>query len=342
MRCSRLLIALLIATAFALPRASVPTASAQILHGNGIELYRSEGFGYLFWWDPASWALDERSAEPGFDHVRMSKDQTFVDFFGYAQPGITPRQCVEDVLARLVDNPSIVDVAPLAPGSVTPHIFDINDLASTELVITVDGSEGIFKLATAEICLTLVPGESVLHVSLNISAAGWNIAESFDTEDLLWTLTLPHTAWALIPNDDGSVGTPLGRHNPINATRLFDSAGEEIALLSPQWPCSSDSMVIAAENSGSANFVLDPLAVLFQNNAGQVARGAAATWLYPTMSIDHAAVLHLGEVAILSLVSPFPAEGVNAYYVVEDNVAVPLAFECVSPAGAAPVLIDTE
>lgn len=138
MRCSRLLIALLIATAFTLPRASMPTATAQILHGNGIELYRSEGFGYFLWWDPASWSLDEQSAEPGFHHVRMSKDATFVDFFGYAQPGITPRQCVEDVLARLADNPSIVDVAPLAPGSVTPHIFDIDDLASTELAFTVD------------------------------------------------------------------------------------------------------------------------------------------------------------------------------------------------------------
>src|SRR5918995_6939302 len=78
-----------------------------------VEVYRSPEFGYLLWWNPAEWTIQEQETEAGSDWLRLESDTTAVVVWGYVEPGATAESCLADRLGAPQADPDLVRFEPL-------------------------------------------------------------------------------------------------------------------------------------------------------------------------------------------------------------------------------------
>lgn len=305
----------------------VPSALPSIAAQQGsIEIYQAEQFDYFFFYDAARWQIADESSEEGSEFVRFSDGESYVDYRAYQSAVTDEESCLNDILDSLYESPSILEIVALTQDGGAPEIVNYGSGAQTELVVTVDGADGRFKLATRENCQELEPGQSVLYTSVNVPAALWNDKQWFETP---WII-------GFLPTDfSRDEGAPVA---------IPDFTGEVIGTLDAAFRCHWDEFYVVARNiGGGANFVVSADAFAAAHADGDVAPASLTAWLYPEMPADRSLALSPGEIGLFELqVDGNPFE---LYYLTPDGEPVYLGTRtrCPSPAAVnAPVLIDLE
>lgn len=303
--------------------AGQPWTPNEAVAQSSIGLYRSEQFGWFFFYDAATWSVEEQSSAPGVDYVRLSDGDAVVAYRTMAAPTTTAESCLETVLATLAADPSIVGLDNLTEeGGPATVLYADDDFAVAQLVVTVDGPAGRFKFAALERCERIDDAETLLHESITVPATSYNAGR---------TLESPSLVSSLDRDDLAESGLPI----PI-----VDETGATRGTLSAFLRCVDRVFYVVAENAaGGSDFVVDPSAFLAVS--GETVEAVAAGDAYPTVPGGEALVIRPGDVGLLQLSverSPFAL-----YY-------APAAWgptylggggPCY-PARAAPVLIDME
>lgn len=335
-----LLATLLGAPAFARPAVAQPERIP------APEVYRSEEFGHLFWWDPAEWEIVDQAVEPGSDWVRLSRGDTFVDVWAVDRPGMTAEDCVAARIAQLEADPAVARLDNLdRPGE--PYApAGYGDQFLVNLIVVFDDGKDRLTTAMAINCSALVPGERLLVTTEMILAEAYNERGSFETAALTSTLTRPATIWTFQPG--AIIADRLaGPFNPP-AQRVIGPDGETAGVLFAHADCGdfmfgSPGIVVAAEGMGVANFVVDPSAFIARDPVtGATFPPRSARWLWPDLPAA-AAALGASEVAVLEL--DFPVALFDLYYDHGDGLPLRLAGKSACGGGggrANPIVIDME
>jgi hypothetical protein len=345
---ARLIVALILTAFTALPWLAVAQSTPPL------EAYHSSEFGYLFWWDPALWTVQEQVAEPGSDWVQLAHGDTVVDVWGYAEPGATAHSCVTTALGEITNDADLVRYEALTSPGTQPGITLVpNGLSAfTQLVLAFDVPEGRETYAVDLECHAIVSGQRVLYTAVWTPAETFNAQNGKFAKEPLFTLTLPRVAYDFVPGEgvlpnDGPWVSGGGRLTPA-----FTSDGGELALFTlHDYTCSITrerghySVILAVENTSFGNMVVTPSNFVAGEN--QFATAPSFTsWLLPPIDNSQSAVLHDGEVALLELNFDFGDSAPGqppVYYVDSSGGFVDLGRLGGCGAGtAAPVLIDLE
>jgi hypothetical protein len=266
-----------------------------------VELRRSEEFGYLFWWDPAEWAVEVEDTEAGSDWIRLGNDTAFVDIWGLAAPGMTAGDCVGEHLRAIESDSAVVRFESLWQPGAAPEVTVSPDglSAAAAFVLAIDTDDGRVTIAANESCVALEPGETLLSTSEWVQAEAFNAHGGRFGAAPLGTVTLPPSALRFAPGDAMAVG-PTGFG--VNV-RILDDAGEELGILtshSPNCFYLNRLPTVVIENTGVAALEIAPDAFV------AIADGiehppTTARWLWPSIAGDQSVVLEPGDIAILQL-----------------------------------------
>ena len=139
-------------------------------------LYQSELFDYFFFYDPRVWEIAGEQSSGKAEWVRFVDDDVVADYVAAEMPGVTAKECVQQRLIDLENDPSIVEIEGLSAEGVIHDVWENLDKSSahTTLVLTVESGNDRFKLAASEECTEIVPGESLLDVSIFVPAETFN------------------------------------------------------------------------------------------------------------------------------------------------------------------------
>jgi hypothetical protein len=294
---------------------------------DAIELYRAEQFDYYFFYEASGWQIDDQSSEDGSEFARFSNGEIYVDYWALDAPDTSPEACLDEILTFLNDDPAILEIEALSEEGGPPQITNNGTEAVTELVVTVEGEDGRFKLATRESCQALEPGQSVLYTSVNVPAAVWNETQWFDDPWLV----------GYLPSDEITGGNaPV----PVPA-----SSGDIRGTLDARLRCGeSPFFVIARSYGGGGNFVIDPASFAMVSDTGESIQATLEEWVYPDIPMDSSLVLGLDEIGLFRLSVPggpndlyyFPPDSSPVYLGTRDPVCTAAA------AFNAPILIDLD
>jgi hypothetical protein len=342
-RSMRIAAAMIVVIVMASVAAYGPRAGNIVLAQNAIELYRSEQVGWYFFYDAATWAIEEESAEPGSEFVRFSDGEVYVDYLTLDAPGTTPEQCVEEVLAVLSDDPTIIDVEALSdePGPPTISVDITRDeplFANTALVVTVDGDDGPFKLATLETCASVGDGQTLVYRSINVPAVAYNEGRQFVKGESPEIVSSVEFAGVLELGFVPVVPEPV---------LIEDVSGAVPGSLAGILECQalSGPLYIVAEGLRESDFVVNLDAFVAYDPELDETVSAPGRWLAPDPQQADVAALGRGDLGLFQLTVPeeFPyAFDVN--YMAQEDQPVYLGSTslCAGTSAGAPVLIDIE
>jgi hypothetical protein len=311
------------------PLATPPIARAQ----EPVALYRSEVFDYFFFYDAAIWEIEEQASESGFEAVRFFDGEVFVDYRAFDAPGMTARDCLDQVLDGLANDPSVLEVEPLIPDY---QNFDYGIFASMKLVLTIDGDQGRFKLATDEQCEELDPGQTLLYRSINVPAEAYNEGRRFDRPWIAGYRPSDEFPAKEGPNADHYAGTPVSVLNAGGAVLGTFTAG---VFCAP-----SEVDVVVRGLASTAGFTVDPSAFTFTYYTGETVAPASASWLYPDVPPTSSLDLRDGDVGLLRLETQGTPDAYDLYYSPADEESVDLggSIRACGAGGGLPALIDLE
>jgi hypothetical protein len=257
-----------------------------------LEVYWSDQFDDLFFYDPAVWAVEEAWSDQESDYVVLSSGETYVYFLAMAAPDITPQSCLEDFLAEFAADPEIVAIAPLTGEGDEPVIEPVIELedggAVTRLLLTIDEAGDRYQLATEERCLQLVPGESVLYISNNVPAEVYNELGGVDPFGNVPALVLSGPDLIALPGQTavGRVGVPA-------------PDGTIIGTLEAHVHCVADGppqlLVIADAVTATEPFTVDPDAFVLTTDTGKEQPAIFGDWLYAESAGEPVPLDHPGR-----------------------------------------------
>jgi hypothetical protein len=304
----------------------VPLRAGTALAQDGVELYQSDAFDYFFFYDATIWELVDQASELETDYVLFSDGDIWVSYLALDAPGVSAGECLEGLLASFADDPSIESVEALTHEGGPPDIRDVGSVASVELVVTAEGSDGRFKLATYERCEELTPGVSLLYTSVNVPAASHNAGRRFETPWLQGYL--PRDEW-----DDERAPVPV-----------LTGSGEHSGSLQTTISCRDRPVeVVARSFGGGGNFVIDPAGFVVVYDSGE-SLYVPVEWLAPELPATSVLVLEPGEFALLTL--EIPDTDYEILYAPPDGPPVVIGERrgvCSAPAAVAnPVAIDMD
>jgi hypothetical protein len=313
---------------------------------SNVQLYRSEQFGWFMFYDASVWQIEETSSEPGFDFVSFSDEEVLVEYYAFDAPGMTPGECVEAILNELYQNPAILEIQALSDEDEPPTVRDESLvqgnadvgtellIASTKLIVTVDGDSGPFKLVTGEECSPLDGESTLLYRSFKVPAPAWNAGRGFDEPVILLHMSA---------ND-------LRENEP--PARILDENGSLYGLLDLVYPCtvfgplsslSHREYYVLARNVGAGgNFVIPPSAfVAIDQSTGEPGPFTFRGYVYPSMPAEISMALPLGEAGLLAFDVDPPSD---LYFVsrLGEAVFVGSIGICGAGPGAAPIIVDME
>lgn len=245
----------------------VPLANRHAEADHAVELYRSEQFDYFFFYDATTWEMVEQESEPGSDYVRFSDGDIWASYWAFDASGLTPEECLGGILDNFNDDPSILAYEELVGLNDPISTVHGGVTAEIALIVTVDGADGAFKLATYEACEEVVPGQTLLYTSVNVPATSFNEGRRFDQPWIEGYLPA-HAAF------DGSA--------PI---RIFDSFGNAVGTIKAYANCPGppNQMYGTARNFGDSVILeLDPNGFFVSPSSGDVDL-ARVEWLHPAM-----------------------------------------------------------
>lgn len=343
---SRLPVVVLLLLAAVAPLVAEGAARAQDGAGEPA-FYRSAEFGYLFWWDPAVWAVVEGRTEPGTDWVRLASEDATVDVIGLARPGIGHAACIEALLNDRRREPGVTAVEGLdRDGRETgvggpPQVYGDEWFSSVDLVSTVEGPGGRTKIASANRCFDLVRGESVVFTAEIIGAEAFNAGGGFVADPVLDTLTLPAAAFPFAPGAEDSDRS----HYLGGFVRRAVAGATPVALFTTHNECGSSEAIVVVENLGADVLVGDARSFLAASDESETAPREFA-WLAPATG-EPFVTLAPGEAAVLALSWPFPPDTFADLLWVSPGLAPPLRLTTFMPCpelapGGFPVVIDME
>nr|MBA3337355.1 hypothetical protein [Chloroflexia bacterium] len=161
--------------------------------------YTSPTHSYTIAWDLAIWNVSDVTSQDGFDQLVLSNGPSSVYIEGYADGAGDPTACLTENIATLRAVEGVTDYKlredavgrPLAGGDST-RAFATYDLA----YLSPSGERAGFVNFVE--CRTLVPGESVVVITLFVAAEEYE-SELPVVEELLTALTLPGAQPAATP-----------------------------------------------------------------------------------------------------------------------------------------------
>jgi hypothetical protein len=316
--------------------ALLPTAAAQ---GAPTAVYRSPEFGYLFWWDTSEWTVQGQEAAPGSDWVQLANADTQVAIWAYAAPGIGADACLQDRLDRLQTDPALVRFEALAEPGATAAMNEWSDAdrASVAMVLGFATDNGRLTVVAQEECIAVPAGGFMLFTSLWRDAAAYNVDNALDGGPLR-TLTMPRSVWTFVPGEFMPQGPLL-----LPPEQVFSIGGSEAGILTTHtfYDCNTHAgtIVVVAEGTDIANFVVDPDAFAVTNDQG-VLPPTSVRWIEPPIPSDNSVALGDGQTALLELAY---ADGGQITY--RDPLGNPIIIGGLGGCGGgggAPVLIDLE
>ena len=335
----RRLTAIVAILAVLVPAALIPPAANGVVAQQAVELYQSEQFDWYFFFDASTWSIEDQASAPGSEQLRLSDGEVFMNYWAFAAPDLTTPECLRQVLIDLAADSSILEMQALTEEGGPPQIREVNvadrqiDVAIADLVVTVDGPDGQFKLATREECHRSATTGFLLYRSTNVPAALYNELGGFylwpEIASSYWIEEMPD--WrAPVPVSDGS-GTVAG-------------------TLAAYFYCNETFQVVARNTGGESTFVVEPdrfvaayLADPYVGElAGQSIRPELQEWMYPAIPDDSSLVLRPGEVGLFLLT--VPAIEFDLYYQTESGSFTLIGWNyggC-GAGGAAPVVIDID
>ena len=321
--------------------AILPTAAAQ---GTPTVVYRSPEFGYLFWWDSSGWSVQQQQTDAGSDWVQLASADSVVDIWAYAAPDVGAAACLQERLDRLQSDPALVRFAALRNPAAPPVMEDWSDAekASIEIVLGFDTADGPAVFVAREECAAVPAAGFMLFTSVWRDAAAFNVDNALDGGPVR-TLTMPRTAWTFVPSE--FVPDTFVAEGPlfIAPQQILDVDGEELGILTTHtfFDCSThdSTVVIVAEATGSATFVVDPDAFVVESDGGEVPP-TSVLWLEPAIPPDNAVALGYGETALLEFAY---SDGGKIVYDAHLGEAVTVGgLGGCGGGGAAPIVIDLE
>jgi hypothetical protein len=329
-----------ITTAVILALAALPVLASAQTTISDVEVYRSDEFGYLFWWDSATWSIEE-DREAGSDWVRLSNETTVVDISGFVSPDVSAESCLIDRLDAITSQPDLVRFESLwSPGN--PPSIRANDddsSAALEMILAFETAEGRVTIAAQETCDVLVPGESLLHTSEWILAEAYNAQGGYFGATPLWTITRSRSTTPDAPGAYESFGSTSTANIPGSHGAVVGVVTLHVTIcdMAPRPP------VVVVENTGATDLAIAPdafVAVIGDSEESLVSR----QWLWPAHASDQAVVVQPNEFAILQLeISERARSGEIVYRnPIGAQVYVGPASGCRGAGGAGPVLIDME
>ncbi|MDQ3043857.1 MAG: hypothetical protein M3R06_01720, partial [Chloroflexota bacterium] len=161
--------------------------------------YTSPTYGFTLTWNQAIWGVSDVVSQDGFDQLLLTNGPSSVYIEGYADGAGDPTACLTENITALREVEGVSDYTlredsagrPLAGGDST-RAFATYDLT---YINPAGGRVGFVNFVE---CRALVPGESVVVVTLFVSAEDYE-SELPLVEDILAALTLP---------DDRAAATP--------------------------------------------------------------------------------------------------------------------------------------
>jgi hypothetical protein len=321
----RLVAALIVAMMGLLAVGSRPPARHLAVAQESVALYRSEVFDYFFFYDAAIWEIEEQASEPGSDFVRLTDGEVFVDYWAFDAPGMTAGECINTVVDALASEPSVIAVESLVNQGSPPHPQAFGALGSVQLVVTIEGADGRFKLATDERCEEIIPGQAFLYTSINVPAEVFNQTQSLD-----------RTPWikGFLPRDEQQEQTA-----PIP---VLDASGSVRGTLAANPNCAEGSLLGIAR-AVDGDFVIDPLGFAAAYETGETVSVTFDAWLFPSAGVDQQRVLTEGDVGLFQL--EVGGHFFDLYYTPPSGAPVLLGQEggpCAGGGGGSPILIDLE
>jgi hypothetical protein len=304
-----------------------------------IELYRSDGFGYFFFYDASRWQTVDRSSGGGSDSVRFSDGATIVNYTATYDPDTTLARCVEGHLAWLTSNPGVLAVEALSAEGGPPQVHEGGSSTFAQIVVTGTGEDGQFKVAISEDCKWLEPEQTILHTQVFVPAAIFNENPRFEEP---WLVGIRSgIIWAY--RSDGML-IPSGAQVPF--ATASGATGAIAANL-----CFPRGLSVVVQNLGDVDLLVDASKFLVRENATQ--EGAqlepvmSLGWSYPhRLPADESKLtLGAGDIGLLELDLPDPNGSFELYYAPADAQPVYVGTNvqpCGGGAAGAPVLIDLD
>jgi hypothetical protein len=300
-----------------------------------IDLYHAERFDWYFFYDADQWQIEEQTWEPGSDDVRFSNGDTVVYYSTFDAAGMTPEDCVGNVLTSLNNDPSVVDVTALSDEPGPPEIIGGQPSAYTPLVVTVDAGDGPFKLAAVETCASFDDGRTLVFRSINVPAASYNEhPRQFDSPEIVSSVDFGDLGEVRVVPTPEPVGTDNGGGTGSLAVRL---------------ECESPGPYYVIAQGLSGHIVIQPdNFVAHVVDSGQI-EAVSIEWLYPANPSSAELSLRPGELALFQLVvAPRDQSGVQDFdlqYVASGAKPVSLGTSsgpCPGAGGGLPNTIDIE
>ncbi len=333
------------ALALAVALACLPWARARPAAADPtVEMYRSERFGHLFFFDASVWEIVSQESDDDTDIVVLSDGDVFAVVYAIALPDTTPRECVQFILDDVWgDNDSVVDISALRVEG-PPTITSTESWAFTDMLVTLEGEDGRSANAVEEHCWELVPGESLIYTSIVVPAAAWNAGRTFEQivdADGTGSSVTPWLAFYK-PGDEAIPGSSFGLH------QVVDAAGEplgEIGNVDRWCQTGPEAFALARAYASGPGLVLDPDAFVGVEQFGDDDRTVPldVAWMYPAARQGSVLDLAPGETALLRVT--LPPDPYDLQYLPEGapRVAIGDSQEgCGGGGGAAPVRIDME
>lgn len=310
-----------------------------------VDLYRSERFGHLFFFDSSIWEIVSRDADDDTDSVVLSDGDVFAAVYALAIPDMTPRECIRFVLDDIWgDNDSVADIAALRVDG-PPTIFSTESWAFTDMLVTFEAEGGRSPNAVEEHCWELVPGESLLYTSIVVPAAAWNAGRTFEQivdADGTGSSVTPWLAFYK-PGDETIQPSSSALH------QVVDAAGEPLGEIGnvDRW-CQNgpEAYALARAYASGPGLVLDPDAFVGVEQLGAGEDPAVAldvAWMYPAAPPGFPLDLAPGDTALLRVT--LPPGAYDLQYLPEGSPRVAIGDSqpgCGGGGGAAPIHIDME
>jgi hypothetical protein len=286
----------LLASSAALAPIVAPGAAAQ----SPLDLYVSDQFEYLFFFDPGLWVIEEETTELDSDYVFLSNGEVFVYYLAFEAPGVSTDDCLRDVLNELAIDTEILSVEPLIPGDgdgsdVEAAITSTATSSTVHLLLTIDEDGEPYKLVTEETCHQIYPDESLLYVSTNVPAELYNELGGDNPFG-----TVPAIALSLPSIDGRDSATATGQVPLPTAGESGDLDDPLTGILEGHVHCAVDGppqlliLAYALDN----DLTLDTSAFTVTSDGDEETALAFGEWLYPEADPATDLTLEPGDVGL--------------------------------------------
>ena len=308
-----------------------------------MELYRSERFGHLFFFDSSAWEVISQESDDDSEMVLLTDGDVFAAVYALAFPDTSPRECMQFIIDDIWgQNDALASMSALRVEG-PPTITSTESWAFAEMLITLEGEDGRSTSAVNDQCAELVPGESLLYTSIVVPAAAWNAGRTFEQIEDADGTGSSVTPWlAFYKPGDESVTSP-------SLHVVVDAAGEpvgEIGTVDRWCQTSAESYALARAFGTGPGLVLDPAAFVGVEMYGDGDGRSVALdveWMSPTTRPGDALELAPGEAALFRVT--LPPDPYALQYLPEGAPRVAIGSSqpgCGGGGGAAPIQIDME